>query len=59
MFLEPTLNFVAWHGSWFFIFLVNSQVEELIKEDSRIDQYPKVVKGEQKVVYEWQGMNLE
>ncbi|KAG7536175.1 Man1/Src1 C-terminal [Arabidopsis suecica] len=30
------------------------KVEELIKEDSRIDQCPKVVKGEQKVVYEWQ-----
>uniref|UniRef100_A0A0D3FCK0 Man1/Src1 C-terminal domain-containing protein n=1 Tax=Oryza barthii TaxID=65489 RepID=A0A0D3FCK0_9ORYZ len=30
------------------------KVEELILEDSRIDQYPKVVKGESKVVYEWQ-----
>ncbi|XP_021306552.1 uncharacterized protein LOC8081569 isoform X1 [Sorghum bicolor] len=29
-------------------------VEELILEDSRIDQYPKVIKGESKVVYEWQ-----
>ncbi|VVB08163.1 unnamed protein product [Arabis nemorensis] len=31
-----------------------SKVEELIKEDSRIDRYNKVVKGEQKVVWEWQ-----
>ncbi|NP_001143585.1 uncharacterized protein LOC100276289 isoform 1 [Zea mays] len=30
------------------------KVEELIREDSRIDQYPKVIKGESKVVYEWQ-----
>lgn len=30
------------------------KVEELILEDSRIDQYPKVIKGESKVVYEWQ-----
>lgn len=30
------------------------KVEELVLEDSRIDQYPKVVKGESKVVYEWQ-----
>lgn len=33
-------------------------MEELILEDSRIDQYPKVVKGESKVVYEWQGTNM-
>ncbi|KAL5219398.1 hypothetical protein ABZP36_020082 [Zizania latifolia] len=30
------------------------KVEELILEDSRIDQYPKVIKGESKVVFEWQ-----
>jgi hypothetical protein len=30
----------------------------LILEDSRIDQYPKVVKGESKVVLEWQGTNI-
>ncbi|KAL6847725.1 hypothetical protein ACP4OV_022513 [Aristida adscensionis] len=30
------------------------KVEELIMEDSRINQYPKVIKGESKVVYEWQ-----
>ncbi|XP_047089169.1 uncharacterized protein LOC124701165 [Lolium rigidum] len=30
------------------------KVEELILEDSRIDQYPKVIKGESKVVLEWQ-----
>nr|CAB3502303.1 unnamed protein product [Digitaria exilis] len=30
------------------------KVEELILEDSRIHQYPKVIKGESKVVYEWQ-----
>jgi hypothetical protein len=35
-----------------------AQVEELILEDSRIDQYPKVVKGESKVVLEWQGTNI-
>ncbi|XP_021306556.1 uncharacterized protein LOC8081569 isoform X4 [Sorghum bicolor] len=33
---------------------IYEQVEELILEDSRIDQYPKVIKGESKVVYEWQ-----
>ncbi|RRT80995.1 hypothetical protein GW17_00011542, partial [Ensete ventricosum] len=30
------------------------QVEEMILEDSRIDQYPKLIKGESKVVLEWQ-----
>ncbi|KAJ4951934.1 hypothetical protein NE237_028766 [Protea cynaroides] len=30
------------------------KVEELVKEDSRVDQYPKLVKGESKVVWEWQ-----
>ncbi|WOK98775.1 hypothetical protein Cni_G07487 [Canna indica] len=30
------------------------KVEELILEDSRIDQYPKLIKGESKVVLEWQ-----
>ncbi|CAO2193833.1 unnamed protein product [Urochloa humidicola] len=35
------------------------KVEELILEDSRIDQYPKVIKGESKVVYEWQGTNYQ
>ncbi|XP_010559282.1 PREDICTED: uncharacterized protein LOC104827742 [Tarenaya hassleriana] len=30
------------------------KVEELIQEDSRIDRYPKIVKGESKVVWEWQ-----
>ncbi|CAM0871324.1 unnamed protein product [Alopecurus aequalis] len=34
--------------------LLWKKVEELILEDSRIDQYPKVIKGESKVVYEWQ-----
>jgi hypothetical protein len=34
--------------------LVNLQVEELIKEDSRIDRYEKLLKGEKKVVWEWQ-----
>uniref|UniRef100_A0A1J3GLQ6 Man1/Src1-like C-terminal domain-containing protein n=1 Tax=Noccaea caerulescens TaxID=107243 RepID=A0A1J3GLQ6_NOCCA len=34
--------------------LLWSKVEELIQEDSRIDRYPKLVKGEQKVVWEWQ-----
>lgn len=32
------------------------QVEELVQEDSRVDRYPKLVKGEPKVVWEWQGM---
>ncbi|XP_050242192.1 uncharacterized protein LOC126691169 [Quercus robur] len=31
------------------------QVEELVQEDSRVDQYPNLVKGESKVVWEWQG----
>lgn len=30
------------------------KVEELVEEDSRLDRYPKVVKGEAKVVWEWQ-----
>jgi len=30
------------------------QVEEFIQEDSRIDQYPKLVKGESRAVLEWQ-----
>ncbi|KAF4362597.1 hypothetical protein F8388_011424 [Cannabis sativa] len=30
------------------------KVEELIQEDSRLDRYPKLVKGESKVVWEWQ-----
>ncbi|CAH9080018.1 unnamed protein product [Cuscuta epithymum] len=30
------------------------KVEELVREDSRLEQYPKVVKGESKVVWEWQ-----
>ncbi|KAM3686792.1 hypothetical protein ACJW31_10G028700 [Castanea mollissima] len=30
------------------------QVEELVQEDSRVDRYPKLVKGESKVVWEWQ-----
>ncbi|KAK1267545.1 hypothetical protein QJS04_geneDACA000556 [Acorus gramineus] len=30
------------------------KVEELIQEDSRIDQYPKLIKGESKIVFEWQ-----
>ncbi|KAJ8465020.1 hypothetical protein OPV22_027572 [Ensete ventricosum] len=30
------------------------KVEEMILEDSRIDQYPKLIKGESKVVLEWQ-----
>lgn len=29
-------------------------VEELVKEDSRLDRYPKMLKGEPKVVWEWQ-----
>uniref|UniRef100_M8CSV0 Uncharacterized protein n=1 Tax=Aegilops tauschii TaxID=37682 RepID=M8CSV0_AEGTA len=34
--------------------LLWKKVEELLLEDSRIDQYPKVIKGEAKVVLEWQ-----
>lgn len=34
------------------------QVEELVQEDSRVDCYPKLVKGESKVVWEWQGMKV-
>ncbi|CAH2046198.1 unnamed protein product [Thlaspi arvense] len=34
--------------------LLWSMVEKLIQEDSRIDRYPKIIKGEQKVVWEWQ-----
>ncbi|XP_052170618.1 uncharacterized protein LOC127786907 isoform X2 [Diospyros lotus] len=31
-----------------------NQVEELVQEDSRLDRYPKLVKGESRVVWEWQ-----
>lgn len=31
-----------------------NKVEELVLQDSRIDQYPKVIKEESKVVFEWQ-----
>ncbi|XXG43728.1 hypothetical protein AAC387_Pa01g3703 [Persea americana] len=30
------------------------KVEELVQEDSRIDRYPKLVKGESRIVWEWQ-----
>lgn len=30
------------------------KVEALVQEDSRLDRYPKLVKGEAKVVWEWQ-----
>ncbi|KAL3656133.1 hypothetical protein CASFOL_000529 [Castilleja foliolosa] len=30
------------------------KVEELVQEDSRVDQYPKLVNGEAKIVWEWQ-----
>nr|XP_043639795.1 uncharacterized protein LOC122610906 [Erigeron canadensis] len=30
------------------------KVEELVQEDSRLDRYPKILKGEPKVVWEWQ-----
>ncbi|XP_017228392.1 uncharacterized protein LOC108192282 isoform X1 [Daucus carota subsp. sativus] len=34
--------------------LLWKKVEELVQEDSRLDRYPKLVKGESKVVWEWQ-----
>ncbi|XP_059642250.1 uncharacterized protein LOC132284183 [Cornus florida] len=34
--------------------LLWKKVEEFIQQDSRLDQYPKLVKGESKVVWEWQ-----
>ncbi|XP_071722353.1 uncharacterized protein [Rutidosis leptorrhynchoides] len=34
--------------------LLWKKVEDLVKEDSRVDQYPKLVKGESRVVWEWQ-----
>ncbi|CAK7356200.1 unnamed protein product [Dovyalis caffra] len=30
------------------------KVEDLVQEDSRVDRYPKLVKGDSKVVWEWQ-----
>ncbi|XP_016510572.1 uncharacterized protein LOC107827871 [Nicotiana tabacum] len=30
------------------------KVEQLVQEDSRLERYPKMVKGESKVVWEWQ-----
>ncbi|KAF3779304.1 hypothetical protein EJ110_NYTH39453 [Nymphaea thermarum] len=32
------------------------KVEALVQEDSRLDQYQKLIKGEPKIVWEWQGM---
>ncbi|MBA0575530.1 hypothetical protein Golob_027681 [Gossypium lobatum] len=34
------------------------KVEELVQDDSRVDRYPKLVKGESKVVWEWQGLKI-
>ncbi|XP_057762065.1 uncharacterized protein LOC130982192 [Arachis stenosperma] len=34
--------------------LLWKKVEELVQEDSRVDRYPKLVKGESKEVWEWQ-----
>ncbi|GMH22611.1 hypothetical protein Nepgr_024454 [Nepenthes gracilis] len=34
--------------------LLWKKVEELVNEDSRMECYPKIVKGEPKVVWEWQ-----
>ncbi|XP_042949587.1 uncharacterized protein LOC122281843 isoform X3 [Carya illinoinensis] len=34
------------------------KVEELVQEDSRVDRYPKLVKAESKVVWEWQDVDL-
>lgn len=41
---------------WLFDNLAFSQVEGLVQEDSRVDRYPMIVKGESRVVWEWQGM---
>ncbi|CAI9095480.1 OLC1v1031442C1 [Oldenlandia corymbosa var. corymbosa] len=30
------------------------RVEDLVQEDSRLDRYPKMVKGEARIVWEWQ-----
>ncbi|XP_061963030.1 uncharacterized protein LOC133687507 isoform X1 [Populus nigra] len=35
-------------------FVLWKKVEDLVREDSRVDRYPKLVKGESKVVWEWQ-----
>lgn len=35
-------------------FLLWKMVEELVELDSRVERYPKLVKGESKVVWEWQ-----
>ncbi|KNA04025.1 hypothetical protein SOVF_203560, partial [Spinacia oleracea] len=35
--------------------LLWKMVEDLVESDSRLDRYPKLVKGESKVVWEWQG----
>ncbi|XP_048500802.1 uncharacterized protein LOC104907867 [Beta vulgaris subsp. vulgaris] len=34
--------------------LLWKMVEDLVESDSRLDRYPKLVKGESKVVWEWQ-----
>ncbi|XP_021838865.1 uncharacterized protein [Spinacia oleracea] len=35
--------------------LLWKMVEDMVESDSRLDRYPKLVKGESKVVWEWQG----
>lgn len=52
-----TQSFTYCHISLFgdLIFPSAVQVEKLILEDSRISQYPKLIKGESKIVLEWQG----
>nr|CAB3497342.1 unnamed protein product [Digitaria exilis] len=56
--IQDTLPVKVWDTrsmrSFVIVQIVVERVEELILEDSRIDQYPKVIKGESKVVYEWQ-----
>ncbi|PWA64017.1 inner nuclear membrane protein [Artemisia annua] len=34
--------------------LLWKKVEDLVQEDSRLDRYPKILKGDPKVVWEWQ-----
>ncbi|KAI3823806.1 hypothetical protein L1987_05248 [Smallanthus sonchifolius] len=34
--------------------LLWKKVEDLVQEDSRLDRYPKMLKGEPKIVWEWQ-----
>lgn len=53
--MEVHLNSKASWWCRFSLACLCKQIEGLVREDSRIERYQKKVKGEMKVVWEWQG----